>query len=154
MTATRENVYVMLAVTREPRKIVASKVTVSRTVEQIQEMIDSSPAAETYYSDGYLLYQDVSYWGKHIIAPGKSQTYTVEGVNADLRHYLSGLARRKRCFYRRIETLIAVLRVFVDAYNRFGAIKAMCQRLAVHKPSSTSRLHKYSDLPFGLIDFL
>lgn len=154
MTAARENVYIMLAVTRQPRRIVAFKVTASRTTEQIQGMIDSSPAAETYYSDGYWMYRDVLYWGKHMVAPGKSQTYTVEGVNADLRHYLSGLARRKRCFYRSIETLIAVLRVFVNAYNRFGAMKAICQRLAVHKPTSTSRLHKYSDVPFGLIDFL
>ena len=117
MTPTRENVYVMLAVTREPRQIVGIAVTASRTVEQIQEMVDSSPAAQTYYSDGLLMYRDVLYWGKHTVAPGKSQTYTVEGVYADLRHYISGLARRKRCFYRSIITLIAVLRVFVYAYN-------------------------------------
>jgi IS1 family transposase len=60
----------------------------------MQELIDSSPPAETYYSDGYSLYQELSYWGVHIVAPGKSQTYTVESINADLRRYLPGAARR------------------------------------------------------------
>jgi IS1 family transposase len=154
MTQTRENVYIMLAVTRRPRQIVGLEVTAARTARQVQGMIDSSPAARTYYSDGFTMYRDVSYWGKHIVAPGKSQTYTVEGINADLRHYISGLARRKRCFFRSIETLTAVLRVFVNAYNQFGLKKAMFQRLSIHKPSSTSRLHKYADVPFALIDFL
>ena len=154
MTPTRENVYIILAVTRQPRQIVGLEVTPSRTIEQIQGIIDSSPAAQSYYSDGYLMYRDISYWGKHTVAPGKSQTYTVEGVNADLRHYIAGLARRRRCFYRSIETLRAVLRVFVNAYNKFGAMKARWQRPATHKPTSASRLHKYTDLPFALIDFL
>lgn len=154
MTATRANVYIVLGVTREPRQVVGFEVATSRTIEQIQGLVDNSPAARMYYSDGFLMYRDISYWGKHVVAPGKSQTYTVEGVNADLRHYISGVARRKRCFYRSIDTLIAVVRVFVNAYNRFGAMKAMRQKLATHKASNASRLHKYADLPFGLIDFL
>lgn len=153
MTPTRENVYVMVAVTREPRQIVGLEVTDTRTVEQIQSIVDSSPAAQAYYSDGFSIYRDISYWGKHTVAPKKSQTYTVEGVNADIRQYIPGLARKKRCFYRSIETLKAVLRLFVDAYNRFGAKKALYQKPVNHKDTSTSRLHKYADVPFALIDF-
>jgi hypothetical protein len=119
----------------------------------MQGLIDSAPASETYYSDGYSLYNDLSYWGVHTVAPGKSQTYTVEGVNADLRRYIPGTARRSRCFYRRLDTLLAVMKMLVYAYNRFGEYKSMYQVLAKHKPTSTSRLHKYAELPLALIDF-
>jgi Fe2+ transport system protein B len=33
------------------------------------------------------------------------------------------LRRRSRCFFRKAETLIAVLNIFIDAYNKFGAAK-------------------------------
>jgi IS1 family transposase len=145
---------VTIAVTRDPRKIVGFTVTNTRSIEQMQGLIDSSPAASTYYSDGYFLYNELSYWGAHTVAPGKSETYTVEGVNADLRQYIPGLARRKRCFYRSIDTLSAVMRVFVAAYNRFGEYKAKHQALAVHKKQSKSRLHKFAELPRGLVSFL
>jgi hypothetical protein len=120
----------------------------------MQGLIDSSPAAETYYSDGYSLYNDLCYWGVHTVAPGKSETYTVEGVNADLRRYIPGAARRSRCFYRRIDTFFAVMKLFVAAYNRFGEYKSKHQVLAAHKPTSKSRLHKYAELPLALIDVL
>ncbi len=47
----------------------------------------------------------------------KSDTFTVEDVNADLRHSIPLLARQSRCFPRKLETLRAVVDVFVDAYN-------------------------------------
>jgi hypothetical protein len=119
----------------------------------MQGLIDSSPAAGTYYSDGYSLYYDLCYWGVHIVAPGKSATYTVEGINSDLRRYIPGAARRSRCFNRRIDTLFAVIKVFVFAYNRFGEYKAKYQKLANHKSTSQSRLHKYTELPLALINF-
>ena len=153
MTETKENVYITLSVTRNPRQIVGFTVTQSRSTEQMQGLIDSSPAAETYYSDGYSLYKDLCYWGVHIVAPGKSQTYTVESINSDLRRYIPGVARRSRCFYRKIDTLFAVMVLFVAAYNRFGDYKSKHQVLASHKPTSKSRLHKFAELPLALIDF-
>ena len=87
-------------------------------------MIDNAAEAQTYCSDGYVGYLDVVYPGKHIRnLRDKSDTFTVEGVNADLRHYIPLLARRSRCFARKIETLRVVLEVFVAAYNRFGVAK-------------------------------
>ena len=154
MTETKENIYVTLAVTRNPRQIVGFTVTESRSVEQMQGLIDASPVAETYYSDGFLMYRDLCYWGVHIVAPRKSQTYTVEGTNSDLRWYIAGFARRSKCFYRKIETVKAILTVFVSAYNRFGLYKSKNQVLAKHKPTSTSRLHKFAELPLALIDFI
>ena len=100
------------------------------------------------------LYENLCYWGVHTVAPGKSETYTVEGVNADLRRYIPGVARRSRCFYRRIDTLFAVMKVFVAAYNRFGEYKAKHQVHASHKPNSCSRLHRFKELPLALTHFL
>jgi hypothetical protein len=84
---------------------------------------------------------------------GKSETYTVEGANSDLRHYIPGLARRRKCFYRLLETLYAVMKLFVYAYNRFGEYKAKYRLIANHRPESKSRLHKYAELPLGLTAF-
>jgi len=67
----------------------------------------------------------------------------VEGVNADLRHYIPTLAQRSRCFPRKLENLQAVLTVFVQAYNRFGVQK---ERYRSQHPGTT--------VPFSLFDFL
>ena len=89
------------------------------------------------------LYVDVVYPGQHIRnISDKSDTFTVEGVNADLRHYIPILARRSRCFARSLETLHAVMYVFVDAYNQFG--------IATHK---YRQLRKTGDIPFAIVDF-
>lgn len=50
--------------------------------------------------------------------------FTIEGVNADLSHYILTLARSNRCFPRKLKNLQAVLLVFVRTYNRFGIAKA------------------------------
>jgi hypothetical protein len=53
-----------------------------------------------------------------VLSYGKEQTYTIEGVNADLRTYLGRLKRRSRCFSRCIEALRRAMRLFVWHYNR------------------------------------
>ncbi len=110
----------------------------------IQKMVDAAPDAERYCTDGYSGYLDVVFPGKHIFnIHNKNDTFTVEGVNADLRHYIPTLARRSRCFPRKLENLQAVLAVFVRAYNRFGFQK--------HRYRSR---HPGSSVPFSLFDFL
>ncbi len=52
------------------------------------------------------------------MAVGKRQTDTVEGVNADLRHYLARLGRRSRCFSRCIHALRRAIALFVHFYNQ------------------------------------
>jgi hypothetical protein len=47
----------------------------------------------------------------------KSQTYSVEGTNADLRHYLARLGRRSRCSLRCINALTRAVDLFVRFYN-------------------------------------
>ena len=117
-TETRENVYVITMVSREPRQIVGYDVARDKSSRRIQSIINSAPAAYRYHTDGYVVYADVEYPGCHIRnARDRSDTYIVEGVNADLRHYIPVLARRSRCFCRSIDTLQAVISVFVDAYT-------------------------------------
>ena len=99
-------------------------------------------------------YNKVSYAGEHYAHNNKSQTYTVEGVNSDLRTYIAGFARKSKCFFRCIETVRAVMAVFVRAFNEFALQKYLTRELAYHKPDSKSRLHKYKDSPLALIDFL
>ena len=143
-TATRENVYLMTMVSRQPRQIVGFDVAQDKTARRIQGIVDSGPEAQKYCTDGYVGYLDVVYPGQHIRnMRGKSDTYTVEGVNADLRHYIPTLARRSRCFARKLENLRAVVAVFVEAYNRFGAAKYWHRQL---RPTGK--------LPFALVDFL
>lgn len=143
-TETRENVYVMTMVSREPRQIVGFDVAFDKSPKRVQQMIDKAPAASTYCSDGWTGYLDVAYPGRYVRNPhDKSDTYTVEGVNADLRAYIPILARRSRCFARKLDTLYAVIDVFADAYNRFGAAKYR-YRLT----------RQTGEIPFALVDFL
>lgn len=123
-TATRENVYIITMVSREPRQIVGFDAAFDKSPARIQKIVDAAPTASRYCTDGWIGYIDVIYPGQHLRnTRDKSDTFTVEGINADLRHYIPGLARRRRCFYRRLETLLAVLTLFVQAYNKFGQHK-------------------------------
>jgi len=143
-TQTRENVYILNMVSRSPRQIVGFDVAYDKSPDRIQEMVDAGPIATKYCTDGYLGYVDVVYPGKHIRnTHDKSDTFTVEGVNADLRHYIPILARRSRCFARKLETLRSVLEVFVDAYNRFGEAKYKYRQR-----------RESGEFPFGVVDFL
>lgn len=133
----------MTMVSREPRQIVGFKVALDKSSHKIQELVDAAPPASRYYSDGWMGYMDVIYPGEYVRnTRDKSDTHTVESVNADLRHYIPLLARRSRCFARKPETLHAVVEVFVEAYNRFGAAK---QRYRL--------THNSHSTPFALVDF-
>jgi len=143
---TRENCYVIPVVSRLPRQIVGIDAAFDRSPVRIQELIDTAPPADNYCTDGYLGYIDVVYPGKHVRnIHNKNDTFTVEGVNADLRHYIPVLRRRSRCFPRKLETLQAVLYLFAEAYNAFGMAKMNFRQ---------NRNPKSRELPFSVLDFL
>lgn len=118
------NTYIMTHASRVPRQIVAFEVDKSVNSKSLQKMADSFPSATRYYVDGCPVYKDVDYLGllKQNFED-KSDTYIIEGTNADLRHHIAGLRRRSRCFFRSHKTLKAVLWVFINAYNKFGEWK-------------------------------
>jgi len=155
-TETRENIYVIAMVSREPRQIVSFDVSINKSTAHLQRVVDNAPWAENYCTDGYFGYLDVVFPGKHIRnVRDKRDTHIVESVNADLRHYIPVLARRSRCFCRTLETLDAVVSVFVDAYNKFGEAKLKCRIPTKHKSQNHAKhLHKFRELPFSVLDFL
>ena len=109
-------------------------------------MVDNGPEAEYYCTDGYWGYVNIVYPGKHIRnIHDKSDTFTVEGISADIRHYIPILRRRSRCFPRTIKTLRAVLDLFVQAYNALGIAKMKFRK---------NRNPKSRELPFFVLDFL
>jgi len=143
---TRENTYVIAMVGRLPRQIIGIDAAFDKSPERIQALVDAAPEAGNYCTDGYLGYIDVVYPGRHVRnVSNKNDTYTVESVNADLRHYIPILRRRSRCFPRSLDTLNAVLNVFVDAYNAFGVAKMKFR----HGRDPTAR-----ELPFSVLDFI
>jgi IS1 family transposase len=86
-----------------------------RNVDTLQAVVDQAPHAATYYSDGFATYRDLVYGDATYTAiSNKSQTYTVEGGNADLRHYLARLGRKSRC----IHALRCVVKLFIWCYNQ------------------------------------
>jgi insertion element IS1 protein InsB len=119
-----------VAVSRARRLIVGAQVMWERSWEQMQAFADELPAAFSYCSDDLAVYRELL-WpdcpeyregdeenSVHVISVGKDETYTIEGVNADLRTYLGRLKRRSRCFSRCMNALRRAVRLFVWHYNR------------------------------------
>ena len=113
----KNKAYIVTAVCRATHRIVGWSVCLERTIELLQSVVDRAPKAENYYTDGFLMYQDLSYWGNHEMLKDKSETFSVEGGNADLRHYLARLQRASRCFSRCLRALQRAVELFVYFYN-------------------------------------
>ena len=128
----------MTFVERRTSCIVGWQVVVERDEATLQALLDASSQVVWYYSDLFATYKALLYTpGTHTPMPDKSQTYRVEGMNAELRHYLARLRRKTRCFSKCVKALIRTLKLFVFAWNR-------------------RQLHKqrFTDYPFHLIDFV
>jgi IS1 family transposase len=120
-------------VDRATRCIVSWAVLWERTWDALQETIERAAPAQQYYSDAFPTYETLVYYpGTHAVAPGKSQTYSVEADNAELRHYLARLGRRSRCFSRSIDALRRAVKLFVHAWNRRQLHKRAFPRYASH----------------------
>ena len=80
----------------------------------VQGALDPDPQAQWYYSDQAPVCDGLLYYpGIHQAMNDKSQTYSVEGDNAELRHYLARLARKSRCFSRCLHALHTAVKLFV-----------------------------------------
>ncbi len=123
----------MTEVDRKTRCIVSWAVVWERNWEAMQGVVEGADPARQYYSDGFATYETLVYYpGRHEVAPGKSQTYSVEADNAELRHYLARLARKSRCFSRSIEALRQAVKLFVHAWNRRQLHKRAFPRYPCH----------------------
>jgi len=101
--------------------------------ENLHEVLDDTLPARWYYSDLLAAYQELAYdFGIHFPMPNKSQTYSVEADNAELRHYLARLVRRSRCFSRSIDALRVAVQLFVFAWNQRQLYKLRYPRYPAH----------------------
>lgn len=104
---------------RATRCFLGCKLVWERTKEEIQHLVDAAPKAKWYFSDAFEAYDRLWYhFGRYEVSEGKNDTYSVEGDNAELRHYLARLARKSRCFSRCPYALECALKLFVFAFNR------------------------------------
>ena len=108
---------------RDKRQIVGYDIAFDKSRKRIQNLVDSYLKATKYYSDSYPAYSEILYDGLHTSLKNKSQTYTVEGVNSDLWHYIPALKRKSKYFFRSINTMKAVFKIFVYAFNNFASAK-------------------------------
>ena len=69
-----------------------------RSTENLQACLERAPQARQYYSDSFPAYDNLYYGAPYEMRSDKKETYSVEAVNADLRHYLKRLACKSRCF--------------------------------------------------------
>ena len=107
------------AVDRATRCIVGWRIEPSRVFEILQSVVDQAVPAAHYFSDGFPCYAEVYYGtATYRALPNKSQTYSVEGDNAELRHYLARLHRSTRCYSKCIHALRRAVGLLVAAWNR------------------------------------
>ena len=108
----------MTIVDRATRCVLGWKIVWERTPQDLQEVVDDAPKAKYYYSDGFEAYALLWYHqGSYAVSVGKTDTYSVEGDNAEFRHYLARLARSSRCFSRCPYALYCAIRLFVYCFN-------------------------------------
>jgi IS1 family transposase len=124
-------------VDRDTRCILSWDVVLERTTEALQACLERVPQSRQYYSDAFPVYDTLYYGAPYEMRTDKQETYSVEAVNADLRHYLKRLARRSRCFFRRMQALVKDIHPFVFCYN--------------HRQLAKRLFPKYS---FRVIDFV
>ena len=122
----------MTIVDRETRCILSWDVVPERTSEALQACLERAPQARQYYSDAFPVYDTLYYGAPYEMRTDKQETYSVEAVNADLRHYLKRLARKSRCFSRQMQALARNLRLFVYCYNHRQLMQRLYPKYAFH----------------------
>ena len=108
----KNKAYVITLITRKPRQIVGFDVAHDKSEKRIQKIVDRSIKAKHYYSDANPSYQQVRYSGEPFSFHDKSHTFTVEGVNSDIRKYIAALQRRSKSFFRSLKTFKVVFANF------------------------------------------
>jgi len=99
----------------------------------MQTIVDEAPKAKWYFSDALDVYASLWYhFGRYAVSDGKSDTYSVEADNAELRHYLARLARSSRCFSRCPYALACAVRLFVYYFNHRQLKKRLFPKYNFH----------------------
>ena len=111
--------------TRGTRLIVGQRVIWAVDLDAMQPFADTLRAAGRYCTDGAAVYGEAgALWAAwpgdawHVVSITEKETFTIEGINADVHTYLARLKRRSPCFSRRAARLAEAIRLFVWHYNR------------------------------------
>jgi len=84
------NAFIMTMISRVPRQIVAFDVDKSVKSKLIQRMVNSTPPARTYFTDGGSVYKDVDFIGRlKQNFENKSDTHNIESTNSPLHRWLA-----------------------------------------------------------------
>lgn len=116
--AEKNKIYILTVVDRATHCLLSWDAVSERNTANLQACLERSPQARQHYSDAFPAYDNLYYGAPYEMRSDKKETYSVEAVNADLRHYLKRLARRSRCFSRRLDALLKNLRLFAYCYNQ------------------------------------
>ena len=119
-------------VDRATHCVLSRDVVSTRTSEALQACLERAPQAKQYYSDAFPVYDTLYYGAPYEMRTDKKETYSVEAVNADLRHYLKRLARKSRCFSRRLDALYKNIHLFVYYYNQRQIMKRLYPKYSFH----------------------
>ena len=155
-TETKENIYIIAIMSREPRQFLGLVARSDKSPETIEHLVWNSPHAKKYFTDGYSGYKHVFYPGAFSQNFGnKNDTFTAESGNSDLRTYIPTLQRKSRCFPRKLSNLNAVLKLFAYAYAKFGQWKLKYRIPVKHKsPFPNPKLRKFRYPNRSHLDFL
>jgi IS1 family transposase len=137
LEAQKNEIYVLTVVDRATHCVLSWDAVSERSSAHLPAGLERAPQARQYYSDAFPGYDTLYYGAPYEMRTDKKETYSVEAVNADLRHYLKRLARKSRCFSRRLEALHKNLRLLVYCYNQRQITK-----------------RRYPNYSFHLVDFL
>src|SRR5690606_22985777 len=135
--AEKNKIYILTVVDRATHCLLSWDVVRERSTANLQACLERAPQARQYYSDAFPAYDNLYYGAPYEMRSDKKETYSVEAVNTDLRHYMKRLARKSRCFSRRLEALLRNLQLFAYCYNQRQLMK-----------------QKYPQYNLPLIDFL
>jgi len=121
--AEKNKIYVLTVVDRATHCLLSWDAVSERSALNLQACLERAPQARQYYSDAFPGYDNLYYGAPYEMRTDKKETYSVEAVNADLRHYLKRLARKSRCFSRCLDALLKNLQLFAYCYNQRQLMK-------------------------------
>ena len=130
--AEKNKIYVLTVVDRATHCLLSWDAVEERSTANLQACLERAPQARQYYSDAFPAYDNLYYGAPYEMRSDKKETYSVEAVNADLRHYLKRLARKSRCFSRRLDALQKNLSLFAYCYNQRQLMKQRYPHYAFH----------------------
>ena len=129
----KNEIYILTIVDRDTRCVLSWDVVLGKNFGSLPEAcLERAPQAKRYYSDAFPVHDTLYYGAPYEMRTDKHETYSVEAVNADLRHYLKRLARKSRCFSRRIQSLAKNMQLFVYCYNHRQLTKRLFPKYSSH----------------------